>query len=113
MEMDISDLGENTIKIGLNGRLDTPGVDQVETRFTASVVPDGRNAVVDMTNVEFIASMGIRMFISVARSLSAKDAGLALYASQDLVNEVFDTVSLHDIIPVCGSQDEALAALKS
>lgn len=113
MEMDITDLGDHVKKIKLNGRLDTPGVDQVETRFTASVVPGGNSAVVDLSGVEFIASMGIRMFIAVARSLNAKHAGIALYAPQDLVKEVFDNVSLGDIVPICATEDQALASLKS
>ncbi|MFN3231854.1 MAG: STAS domain-containing protein [Alphaproteobacteria bacterium] len=111
--MEITDLGEGLKKISLAGRLDTPGVDQVETRFTASIVPAGNNAVVDLSDVEFIASMGIRMFIAVARGLSAKNGTIALYAPQDLVKEVFDNVSLGDIVPVCATEEEAVAATRA
>ena len=111
--MTTTDLGDGIVKITLEGRLDTPGVDQVETRFTASLVPGGKNAVVDMSGVDFIASMGIRMFIAVARSLAAKKAKLALCGPNELVSEVFDNVSLSDIIPICANEDEALAALNA
>ena len=44
MELQMIDLGTAS-KIALQGRLDTPGVDQIETRFTASVVAPGKHAV--------------------------------------------------------------------
>ncbi len=46
-------------------------VDEIKTRFIAAVVPVGNNAVVDLSRVEFVASMGIRMLVSTARSLAA------------------------------------------
>ena len=72
MDMDVTDLGNNTVKIALHGRLDTPGVDQIELRFSATIVPKGKNAIVDLSDVSFVASMGLRMFISVARSVAGK-----------------------------------------
>ncbi len=111
MDMDISDMNDDLKKIVLSGRLDTPGVDQVETRFTAAIVPGGKSAIVDLSGVDFIASMGIRMFIAVARALSAKEANIALYAPQELVKEVFDNVSMGDIVPIAATEEEAVAAV--
>lgn len=78
MDMDVTDLGNNTVKIALHGRLDTPGGDQIELRFSATIVPKGKNAIVDLSDVSFVASMGLRMFISVARSVAGKDGKLVL-----------------------------------
>jgi anti-anti-sigma regulatory factor len=50
------------------------------------------------------------MFISVARALARKQGKLILYAPQPLVKEVFDTVSLGEIIPVKTDISSALAA---
>jgi anti-sigma B factor antagonist len=113
VEMEVTELDPNLINVRLAGRLDTPGVDKVELRFTALLVPSGRNAVVDLSGVSFITSMGIRMFISVARGLMARKAKLALYAPQELVNEVFDNASLRDILPICATADEAVAAVRA
>ena len=48
MEMQHSDVGE-VRKIVLAGRLDTAGVDQVETKFGAAIVPAGKNTIVDLS----------------------------------------------------------------
>jgi anti-anti-sigma factor len=107
MEMQHNDLG-NVRRIVLAGRMDTAGVDLIETRFGASIVPAGRNTVVDISQVTFLASMGIRMLISTTRSLSRKGGKIALYGATPAVREVIDTVALTDIIPLADSEDEAI-----
>ena len=109
--MEISPLGDDRVKVILKGRLDTPGVDRVETRFVAAVVPAGRHALVDLSHVDFVGSLGVRMFIAVARSLGMKKARLVLIGPQAQVREVFDHVSLSDIIPICADDAEAQRAI--
>ena len=109
--MEITEIAENQIKITLKGRLDTAGVDRIEKRFIAAVVPRGRNAIVDLSQIDFVASMGIRMFISAARALNAKNAQLVLFAPQAIVREVFELASLGDIISICDDEASALIEL--
>ncbi len=111
MQMEVSPLGEHLVKVALEGRLDTPGVDRVETRLVAALVPAGNSAIIDCSKVDFIASMGIRMLVSTARSLKMRHAALALYGVQDPVNQVFELVSLRQVIPICATEAEALAAV--
>jgi anti-anti-sigma factor len=111
--MEISQLGDDKVKVIFKGRLDTPGVDRVETRFVAAVVPRGRHTLVDLSQVEFIGSLGVRMFISVARGLGLRNVRLVLVSPQTQVREVFDHVSLSDIIPICADEAEAENALKA
>jgi anti-anti-sigma factor len=110
MEMSVTDGAGGIVEVALAGRLDTPGVAQIELRFTAMLVPRAARAVVDLSKVDFMGSMGIRMFISVARALAKKQGKLILYAPQPLVKEVLDTVSLGEIIPVTTDLSSALAA---
>jgi hypothetical protein len=51
------------------------------------------------------------MFVSAARGLRMKQAKLVLYAAQDRVNQGFETISLAQIIPICATEAEALAAV--
>jgi anti-sigma B factor antagonist len=83
----------------------------VETRFVAHLVPGGHNAIVDLSGVEFVASMGIRLFVSTARNLRVRQANLALYGAQPSVMQVFDAVALQKILPVCATEVEALQAV--
>lgn len=113
VQMEVTSLGNRLTKIVLSGPLDTPGVDHIEARLVATVVPESKSAVVDLSGVEFIASMGIRMFIAVARSLAIRHAKLALYGAQSMVGEVLEHASLSDIVPVVASETDAIAAVSS
>ena len=107
MDIQHSDIGE-VRKIVLAGRLDTAGVDLIETRFGASIVPAGKNTVVDLSQVTFLASMGIRMLIATNRSLSRKGGKIALYGASPAVREVIDTVALTELIPLADNEVEAI-----
>ena len=107
MDMEIT-LIDNIARVRLRGRLDTPGVDQVEAKFTASVVPGGKSTVVDLSQVSFIASMGLRMFIGIAKALKRHNARMVLFAPQSQVSEVFETVLMREILPIVADEAEAL-----
>jgi anti-anti-sigma factor len=96
-------------KVALDGRLDTAGVGAIETMFTAMIVPAGRPAIVDLADVSFLASLGVRMFISTARSAAAKGGRVVFFAATPAVSEIIDTMGLAEIIDVVGTEAEALA----
>ena len=110
MEMQFSDVGGVT-RATLNGRMDSLSVGQAETSFIAHIVPKEQPAVIDLTNVSFIASLGIRMLLGTARALDRYGVKLALYGAQDDVMEIIETTALTEIIPVVGTEDEAVAAV--
>jgi anti-sigma B factor antagonist len=100
MQMQVGDSVDGVLNLVLIGRLDTPGVDRIETPLTAQLVPRGARAIVDLSQVAFLGSGGIRMFITIARALGRKGGKLVLYGAQPLVAEVLETTSLNDIVPV-------------
>jgi anti-sigma B factor antagonist len=111
MEMTLMELRDNAIKISLSGRLDTPGVDAIETKFAAAA--KRKNALVDLSGVSFLASMGIRMIFSSARGLKASGCRMILLAPRELVNEVLENAGVNQIIPVVPDEQQALALLNS
>lgn len=113
MGMDVTELDGGVTCIRLTGRLDSPGIDRIEIRFTAAVVSRGHHAVIDLSGVDFLASMGIRMFIASARALHLKGAKMVLFGAQPLVNTVLEHVALDQIIPIAASQQQALERLQA
>ena len=109
MDMILAPAADGVVNVSLAGRLDTPGVDSIETRLTEALVPAGTSAIVDLSRVEFVGSMAIRMFMTIARGLAEKKRKLVLYAPQALVAQVFETVSLGDIIPIAPDAAAATA----
>lgn len=113
MQMQVGNAGEEILNVSLNGRLDTPGVDQIETQLTAHLVPRGARAILDLSQVTFLASGGIRMFITIAKSLARKGGKLVLYGAQPLVAQVLEATSLSDIVPVRADAASAFAVARA
>ena len=68
MDMQIERRSDGVVKVELAGRLDAPGAEQIGTRFTAAAGgAAGLRVIVDLSGVEFLASMGMRLLISSAR----------------------------------------------
>ncbi|MGZ8982291.1 MAG: STAS domain-containing protein [Burkholderiaceae bacterium] len=109
--MTLTELEGSVMRVGLNGRLDAPGADHVGVRFTGAVAAHGKNAVVDLSNVTFIASLGLRLLISNARSLRLKGARMVLFGPTELVKEVLDDAAIDQIIPVVATEADALEQL--
>jgi anti-anti-sigma factor len=110
MDVTITELPGVT-KAGLSGRLDTASVNQVEMHFTASIMPKAQHTVVDLSEVSFIASLGIRMLLSTARGLSRRGAKLAMFGANPAVMEIIETTALNEIIPILRTESDAIAAV--
>lgn len=99
---------ENGIRcVRLDGRLDLKGTQEIEKEFSAEVAEKKETVLVDMAQVEFIASIGIRMFLSNVKALKSIGQKMILFGLQPLVEEVFKLSGLHAIIPIKANQDEA------
>ena len=112
MNIVITDLSGVT-KAQLSGRLDTANVNGVESEFTSGVLPLAQNTIVDLSDVSFIASLGIRMLLGAARGLSVKGARLVMFGATPPVMEIIETTALSDTIPVFGSEEDAVAAVSA
>ena len=113
MKMEIADTADGLVNVALTGRLDTPAAERLEPQLSANLVPRGARATVDLSRLEFVSSMGLRMFITIARELAKNNGKLVLYAPQPWVNMIFNTASLPTIIPVLPDAASAAVAAKS
>ena len=112
MEIAVTDLSDRVTKVALSGRLDTAGVDRVETKFLAICAASGSHALVDLSAVTFMASMGIRMLISASRAMTLRKTKLVLFAPQPMVGDVLNHTALADIIPIAPDEKSAIALVE-
>jgi anti-anti-sigma factor len=111
MEMASSELPGSVLCIRLNGRMDAEGANRIDVPFTASVAVGGRSAAIDLTDVTFIASMGIRLLISAARGVRMKGSKMVLFGARPLVQDVLEQAAIDQIIPLVATQEQALELL--
>jgi len=109
MEVSIADEG-STARVALVGRLDIKGAEAVDLPL-ATLSGAKRNILVDMSQVSFLASIGIRHLVAATKALARRGGQLILVAPQDVVREVITTAGLASIIPMVGNESEARAML--
>ena len=111
MEMTVGEWGDGALCVAFQGRLDTVGVDRVESRFRAAVDGSARNVALDLGAVTFLSSMGVRMIIASARALKSQGRMLVLFGAQPLVLSTLQMVALDQIIPIVADSVQAQARL--
>jgi len=111
MDLTVTQLAGHVACIQPTGRLDAPGADTIGLRFTAAVAGSAGKVAVDLSGVTFLASMGIRLLISNARSVALKGGKVVLFGASPLVQEVLNDSALDQIMPIVSTQDEAVALL--
>ncbi len=95
------------------GRLDLKGTNEIDNQFTFQTSSGSTPVLVDMSGVEFIASIGMRLLISNAKALSRRGSKLVLLSPTPLVREALTTSGFAEIIPMYDELEEAIAALKA
>lgn len=111
MDISAETLPEDIVRARLCGRLDTVGVDRVETRFNAAVTAGGRDVIVDLSEVSFVSSMGVRLLITAARVQRSRGRRIVLYAATPLVAETLAMVALDRILPIVADEGAARGLL--
>lgn len=109
MEIIVSDFGDTIKKVTLVGKLDIVGAGKLELPL-ATVAGSRNNIVIDMTGVDFIASIGIRHLVMAAKTVTRSSARLVLLDPNPLVTEVLEVSGLLQLLPIVRSEAEVYAA---
>lgn len=86
--------------------MDVMGTMQIDVQFSA-VAAANRAVVVDLSEVEFLASMGLRTLIMGAKSMKSKKGQMVLCRPTALVEEVLVTSGTTTLIPLTHDLAEA------
>lgn len=101
MSISHTDIGENLRRITITGRLDTPGTDNVAAKLGELTSAPKKGIVVDLTSVQFLASIGIRALITSAKAVQQRGGKMVLVA--DGGSSVFmslEATGINQLIPV-------------
>lgn len=98
----------NVSRVSLEGRFDADTCDTVEA-FIRERIEKGRSQfVLNMENVPFISSAGLRVVIIIARELRNEYQGdLHISALQPTVNKVFEISGLNNVLRIFDDAEDA------
>jgi anti-sigma B factor antagonist len=113
MELINEYLADGIEKISLSGRLDSAGADQIGLRFAGLTATRPALIVVDLSQVSFLASIGIRMLLSNAKALERRGGRMVLAGLPAIVEEVLKVAGIDALIPLYADVGSACAGLKT
>lgn len=108
MTMTVESQGNLTVVV-LTGRLDSTNAADTEAQILAQIEAGRPRIVVDASQLEYLSSAGLRVFLVVAKRVKAASGALALHSLTDHVREVFEISGFINVLTVCGSREDALA----
>ncbi len=99
MEMKFVDLEAGIFKIMLSGRLDIDGALKIDEAFQ-SAVEGKKHVVVDLSDVSFLASLGIRTLVVGAKRAVNNGGKLVVLTPQRNVEKVLRESNVDTIVPI-------------
>jgi anti-sigma B factor antagonist len=108
MKLSVENPRPNVRRIVLDGRMDMAGIQAIETEFNAAMEA-GPNVIVDLGKVPFLASIGVRLLVSGAKTQAALGGRMVLLNPDDLTRRILKTTGINQLMPVHDGLDAALA----
>jgi len=90
------------------GRLDAVTTPEFESTVLSAVDKGDIQVLIDMGNIDYISSAGLRSFVVLMKKLKQLHGRLILFALQKQVMEVFVICGFSSIITITDTQQEAL-----
>ena len=91
-------LEQDTLKIALEGRLDTTSSSELEEELNSSL--DGVNGLVfDFSRLDYLSSAGLRVILSAHKRMS-RQGFMKLCNVNDTVREIFDITGFSDFLTI-------------
>ena len=95
------------------GRVDGANAQEFQGELTGAIEPSDRAVILDLGEITYISSAGLRVILLFARALKRQDAELAVCSLSESIREVFEISGFDKIIPVRDSRPDAIASFQA
>ena len=108
MYISYNDIGENLRRIVISGRLDMPGTDSVASQLAELTAAPKKGVVVDLSAVNFLASIGIRALLTSAKAVQQRGGKMVLVVSRGSTATMsLEVTGVDKLIPVFNNASDA------
>ncbi|MCY3930673.1 MAG: STAS domain-containing protein [Acidobacteria bacterium] len=94
----------------VEGRVDSSNSQDFERQLQGAIGEDVQAVVVDLGQLAYISSAGLRVVLLVAKTLGQRNVSISLCALSHPVQSVFEISGFNRIIQIYDTQADALAA---
>lgn len=110
MDINIKSVEDVTV-VELAGDVDANTAPIVREKVVPLTAPESK-ILLDMTNVNYMSSAGLRMLLSLYRQALATDAKLALVGLSEDIEDTMSVTGFLDFFTTCETVDLGMAVLK-
>ena len=113
MQLESLTLLDDIVQVKLIGRLDLEGTEAIGDKFSFATTACKGKYIVDLSQLSFLASIGIRMIVTSAKAQLNRGGKLVLAAPQPQTRQVLEASGIDKLIDLAADVESAIAALKS
>ena len=95
------------------GRVDGANAQEFQQDLAGAIDESDRAVVLDLGNVTYISSAGLRVILMIAKVLDGQDAQLAVCSLSQSIRDIFEISGFDKIVPVRASRSEAIAGFEA
>jgi anti-anti-sigma factor len=95
------------------GRLDAAGVRPFESEMQTHLDAGRVHLLVDMSQVAYVSSIGLRMFLTIMRGARRRGGSLRLYQLNPRVMEIFQLAGFDRVLHISTTREQAENAFTS
>jgi anti-sigma B factor antagonist len=111
MLMSVEKIENGIKKIRLVGRMDIPGTEQIDVRLSAETASEKAFVLLDLTQVEFLASVGIGTLVRSAKALRLRGGEAVIVSTVPIVTLVLERTLITQVIKVFSEHESACRSL--
>lgn len=109
MNVSLNTYSNNTIKIlAISGEMNAVTSSEVESRLTNLIMGGNKKLIVNLAELNYISSAGLRVFLSANKLIKKQNGELRISNLNDLVREVFEISGFTMIFNIYPDEKDAL-----
>ncbi len=108
-----SEVRDNVLIIRLPARMDAAAVRELEGPFTTAVTEHEGPVLVDVSKVDFAASLALRMLMMNLKDQQNRGYDLRLFGLQPQIADVFRKTRFDTLFAISDSEEEGLESLRA
>lgn len=96
------------VVLHVRGRMDAENAVLFERQCESCISEGITNLVIDLGDLNYVSSMGLRSFVAIAQKLRDKGGDFRICRLTGLVRQVFEITRLNQVLPLHESLESAL-----
>ncbi len=102
---------EKAVLLKITGRMDAENAHEFEEACNRWITQGTKHLIADLDGLQYVSSMGLRCFLSVAQKLQSASGSLILCGLHGLPRQVFEMTRLIGLFPVFETTQQAVSTL--